>query len=67
MTLDEKITEAETALHRLLIGAAEVEVGYEDGRIRYTAANRADLEGYIARLKAERDGKPARGAVGIRF
>jgi len=47
------LTEAETALHRLMIGSRVEEIDSPSGRVRYTNANVGDLERYIARLKQQ--------------
>lgn len=52
MTLAEKLVQAENALHALRIGKAKTTVNYGDRRVTYVAADRAELERYIAELKS---------------
>lgn len=63
-----RLTEAEDALHKLLIGTSEVELSYDGRTIKYTKANIADLRAYIAELKAE-TGAISRGrkSISLRF
>lgn len=57
MTLTERLTEAEAALHQLNIGRHVVEVQEQNGeRIRYGAPDRARLQAYIADLKRQING-----------
>jgi hypothetical protein len=54
LTLQERLDEAETALHELLTGRAVVEVRDMDGSsIRYTRAQVPALRRYIDELKAQ--------------
>ncbi len=54
MTLAQRIADAETALHDLMTGKAVVEVVDQNGeRVRYSVANRAQLQAYLQSLKAE--------------
>ena len=53
MTLVEKISQAEDALHELSLGRRAVEITRDGRTVKYTAANRVDLELYIARLKSQ--------------
>lgn len=50
-TLQTRLLEAEFALHKLMTGAATVEVENEDMRMRYTSTNVGDLRAYIQDLK----------------
>lgn len=59
-TLQEKLAQAEDALHQLMLGTRTVSLSYGERRVQYTEANRKDLETYIARLKRQIAGKPAR-------
>jgi hypothetical protein len=53
-TLQERLAEAEAALHDALIGRAVREVRDSNGeQISYTAVNTAKLAGYIADLKRQ--------------
>lgn len=67
MTIDEKIAEAETALHKLMMGSVREEVQYDGKRVRFTKADIPKLKGYVAELKAEKAGEPTRGAIGFAF
>lgn len=50
----EMLTEAETALHRLQLGQAVVELRDQNGEtIRYQQTNRGALTAYIEELKRE--------------
>lgn len=52
MTLQQKLTDAESAYHDLMTGAAVVEVTDQNGeRIKYNAANAFRLAAYIQDLK----------------
>tara|TARA_R110001606_G_scaffold71219_1_gene162909 strand:- start:6120 stop:6320 length:201 start_codon:yes stop_codon:yes gene_type:complete len=66
MTLDEKIAEAEDVLHELSLGRRVTKVGRNGKNIEYTAANRVDLELYIARLKSQKN-TSSRRPMGIRL
>lgn len=60
-TLQERLAQAEAALHSLNIGTAVVEVRDATGEsVRYTSANSARLRAYIADLKAQIAGTSAR-------
>ncbi|MFY0638699.1 hypothetical protein [Maricaulis maris] len=63
MTIDEKIEEAEQALHRIELEGAAIEISTEQGTTKFTRVNKNELSGYISRLKARRDGRPERGAI----
>jgi hypothetical protein len=66
MTLDEKISEAEDALHELSLGRRVVKVSRNGKAMEYSAANRVDLELYIVRLKNEKN-TSSRRPMGIRL
>lgn len=54
LTLQQRLSAAQTAYHDLLLGAAVREVLDQNGeRITYTAANRDALRAYIADLEAQ--------------
>lgn len=54
MTLQEKLTQAETAYHNLVIGGQPRVVVDQNGeRVEYTAANANRLRLYIAELKSQ--------------
>lgn len=65
LTTAQKITEAETALHKLLTGTKLVQVGYGERRIQYTQANIQALREYIATLKGEADPTKQRRPMGV--
>ncbi|MFT4913346.1 MAG: hypothetical protein ACI9YM_001943 [Brevundimonas sp.] len=53
-TLAERLTEAEAALHKLLTGAAAVEVQDASGdRVRFAKADRASLAAYVSDLRRQ--------------
>lgn len=66
MTLDEKLTEAEDALHELSLGKRVVSISRNGKTLTFSATNRIDLEMYIARLKQQK-GTSRRGPMGIRL
>lgn len=66
MTLDEKISEAEDALHELSLGRRVVSLSRNGKAMTYTATNRVDLELYIARLKSQKN-TSSRRPMGIRL
>lgn len=54
MTLEEaetRLSEARTALHALMMGERVVDVWRNGSRIRYSEANRADLQAYVTELE----------------
>jgi len=51
--LQTRLTEAETALHRLMSGSRVEEIDSPTGRVRFTSTNMGDLQKYIASLKQE--------------
>jgi hypothetical protein len=53
MTLEQKIIEAEDALHELSLGRSVVTVTRDGKSLTYNAANRVDLERYLANLKSQ--------------
>lgn len=52
-TLQARLTEAETAYHRLLTGSQEEEVEHGDMRVKYSSAGKQQLAAYIQSLKAQ--------------
>lgn len=60
MTLQEKIQQAELALHQLVTGTKKVTIRYENTSVTYNQANIAELRAYLADLKA-RAGQLRRG------
>ena len=66
LTPAQKLSAAENALHALTTGSQAVSVKEADGRqVTYTAANRKDLEAYIAGLRASIKRRPR--AIAVRF
>ena len=54
LTLQQRLTEAEDAYHKLQIGESAAEVRDSNGEsVRYTQANQGRLRAYIAELKAQ--------------
>lgn len=51
-TLQARLTEAETAYHRLLTGSQKESIGLGDMRVTYTQANADRLAAYISQLKS---------------
>jgi sulfur carrier protein ThiS len=66
MTLDEKIAEAEDALHELNLGRRTVKVSRNGKAVEYTATTRVNLELYIANLKGQKN-TSSRRPMGIRL
>lgn len=60
-----RLEEAEDALHLLLTGTQEVEIQYDQTRVKYTQANIDELRRYIALLKGEIDTTKRRRPFGI--
>lgn len=54
MTLDQKIEEAEDALHELSLGKRVVSISRNGKSLSFSQTNRVDLELYIARLKQQK-------------
>lgn len=52
-TLTQYLAEAETALHKLLVGEKVQTVSYNGQSVQYTQANLGDLRAYIQSLKAQ--------------
>ena len=69
-TLTQRLSEAETALHSLMIGnnTTTVKLAMGDGarEVTYTPANRNDLKAYIQTLRGQL-GLGGRRAIGVRF
>ena len=69
--LKERLTDAESALHRLMVGELEVTVsvgGY--GATTYAQTDMNKLTAYIAKLKSEiaaKEGHPRRGPLFMKF
>lgn len=60
LTLQQRLDEARSAYHDLQIGKAVAEVTDQNGeKIRYNAANRANLSAYIESLASELAGSQA--------
>lgn len=63
MTLQEKLTQAEDAYHKLMLGQTVVEVRDSNGEtIRYTTANANRLATYIQELRRQLGGTSGRPA-----
>lgn len=59
-TLQQKLDEAVQARHDLLVGKSMVSIGHGERRMEYTAANIKALDNYIAELRRQLVGMPAR-------
>lgn len=70
-TLEQRLVEAESAYHQLMMGDREVEVTFSDGRrVRLGEADAASLKRYIGELQTEivaTRAPHARGPVGFLF
>ena len=56
MTLQERLTEAENALHELLLGKRAVKISRGGKSLEYTPADITALRRYITELKAQING-----------
>ena len=66
--IDDRIAEAETALHKLLTGSLRASIHYADGKaVTFFPTTINQLRAYIQELKMEKAGERPRGAVGIYF
>lgn len=69
--LRQRLDEAETALHRLMLGELEVTVSVVGfGATNYSQTNRSQLERYIAKLKSEiakQSGRSCRSPIFFKF
>ena len=69
--LQARLTEAETALHKLLTGSRAEQVTYAAGQVsrsmKYTATNIGELRAYIADLRRQLSLPSRRRAIGVRF
>ncbi|ETW10642.1 putative Head-to-tail joining protein W (gpW) [Roseivivax marinus] len=52
-TLETRLTEAEDALHRLLVGTTVTVVGYDGHRTEFAPSDETRLRRYIASLKRQ--------------
>jgi len=68
-TAAERLVEAESAYHSLMMGRSAVEVRDSSGEmVVYQRANAAQLAAYIEKLKLEVAGTPTRrGPLGVYF
>lgn len=63
-TPQEKLAQAEDALHQLMLGKATVTLSYGERRVEYTQADRAALQTYVSQLRRQVAGlKPRRGRI----
>ncbi|MEN5277320.1 gpW family head-tail joining protein [Brucella sp. TWI432] len=51
--IQQRLTEAQNALHKLLTGAATVQLSYQGESITYTTADEGRLRSYIKQLEAQ--------------
>jgi hypothetical protein len=67
-SLNDMLTEAQLALHRLQIGQSAVEVTVAGGyTTKFTPANIDKLQAYVQQLQDQIAGITTRGAIGIVF
>lgn len=67
MDLDRMIAEVEAALHDLYLGRNAVRVKVEGEETEFNRTSVAQLEGYLARLRARKSATVERGAIGFIF
>ncbi len=60
MTLQERIAEAEQALHQLQIGKAVAKISRGGKTVEFTQANVSQLQTYLNQMKAEQAGSRRR-------
>ena len=60
MTLQERIAEAEQALHQLQIGKAVAKISRGGKTLEFTQANVSQLQTYLNQMKAEQAGQRRR-------
>lgn len=48
-----RLTEAETALHKLMVGKASVQLSYQGESVTFTTADEGRLRLYIGELRAQ--------------
>ncbi len=48
-----RLTEAETALHKLMVGKASVQLSYQGESVTFTTADEGRLRLYISELRAQ--------------
>lgn len=65
-TLAARLSEAEEALHTLLLGRKPVQVKSGEDTVTYTAGDTASLRAYIRELKLKL-GQPVAGSVTVQF
>lgn len=52
-TLQQRLAEAESALHQIQLGASEVEIQKGDRSVKFNLTSAANLRAYIAELKSQ--------------
>lgn len=67
MDIDAMIADAEAKLHALYTGRHAVKVIIEGRETEFNRVKIADLEAYIARLRARKAGTVTSGAIGFVF
>lgn len=60
-------SDAQNALHNLLIGDRAVQVRHNEKWVTYQRADEAKLRSYLSQLNAAIDGRPVAGGVGFTF
>ncbi|ASV87135.1 gpW family protein [Ochrobactrum quorumnocens] len=58
--IQKRLTEAQDALHRLLTGAATVQLSYQGESVTYTTADEGKLRNYIRELESQLGLAPSR-------
>ncbi|WP_321829756.1 gpW family head-tail joining protein [Thalassovita sp.] len=66
-TLSARLTEAETALHKLMMGSLIVEVEYEGHRTKFKSTDEQKLRSYIRDLKQQLGQPVAARSRAVRF
>ncbi len=51
--IQQRLTEAQNALHKLLTGTATVQLSYQGESVTYTTADEGKLRSYIKELEAQ--------------
>ena len=63
----DRLTQAEDALHQLRTGARVVEVRTDTESVKYAPADAAGLAAYVAQLRRQLGEAPRAAAIGVRF
>lgn len=60
----QRLSEAESALHKLAIGQQTVKLEYDGKSVTYSQATAGDLRAYIAELKVQTGSRSSRSRAG---